>query len=205
MKIFPAAGKCIACPQPSDVEGDHAIACGYAGERIARHDQLRNALYHTCSQACLAPTREERALIPGTDARPADLLLPSWTAGRDTALDVTVVSPLQVAMVRQAAQTPGHALVKRAEDKMLKHGEACRQAGIVFVPLVFETVGGWGEQTVAQVKKMGSALARQTGGEEGEVIRHLVQRVSVLLTRGNAALLLNRMPSSTHPAVNGVN
>ena len=64
--------------------------------------------------------------------------------------------------------------------------------------------GGWGEQTVAQVKKMGSALARQTGGEEGEVIRHLVQRVSVLLTRGNAALLLNRMPSLTHPAVNGV-
>ena len=92
MKIFPAVVKCIACPQPSDIEGDHAIACGYAGERIARHDQLRNALYHTCSQACLAPTREERALIPGTDARPADLLLPSWTAGRDTALDVTVVS-----------------------------------------------------------------------------------------------------------------
>ena len=54
MKIFPAAGKCIACPQPSDVEGDHAIACGYAGERIARHDQLRIALYDTCSQACLA-------------------------------------------------------------------------------------------------------------------------------------------------------
>ena len=52
---------------------------------------------------------KERALIPGTDARPADLLLPSWTAGRDTALDVTVVSPLQVALVRQAAQTPGHA------------------------------------------------------------------------------------------------
>ena len=37
----------------------------------------------------------------------------------------------------------------------------------MFVALVFKTVGGWGEQTVAQVKKMGSALARQTGGEEG--------------------------------------
>ena len=74
----------------------------------------------------------------------------------------------------------------------------------MFVPLVFETVVGWGEPTLAQVKKMGSALARQTGGEEEEVIRHLVQRVSVLLTRGNAALLLNRMPSRILPAVNGV-
>ena len=54
-----------------------------------------------------------------------------------------MVSPLQVAMVRQAAQTPGHALVKRAEDKILKYDEAYRQAGIVFVPLVFKTEGGW--------------------------------------------------------------
>ena len=35
-------------------------------------------------------------------------------------------------MVRQSAQTPGHALVKRAEDKILKHDEAYRQTGIVF-------------------------------------------------------------------------
>ena len=74
---------------------------------------LRNALSQTCTQVCLATTREEKALIPGTNARPADLLLPSWTAGRDTV----------VAMVRQAAQTPGHAQVKRAENKMLKHAD----------------------------------------------------------------------------------
>ena len=106
---------------------------------------------------CITPVVKLVWLQQGTDARQADLRLPSWTAGMET-----VVSPLQVAMVRQAAQTSDHALVKRAEDKILKHDEACKQAGIVFVPLVFETVGGWGEQTVAQVKKIGSVLARQT-------------------------------------------
>ena len=42
----------------------------------------------------LSPVREERALLPGVDARPADVLLLSWHQGHDTALDVTVVSPL---------------------------------------------------------------------------------------------------------------
>ena len=36
----------------------------------------------------------------------------------------------------------------------------------------------WTElKSVAYVKMIGSALARHTGGEEAEVIRHLVQRV----------------------------
>ena len=103
----------------------------------------------------------------------ADLFIPAWTGGKDTALDITVV-PLQVAMVQQAAVTPGHALVKAHERKMAKHGEACRGAGIIFKALPFETLGGWGAESVAQVKMIGSALARHMGGEEAEVIRYLV-------------------------------
>jgi hypothetical protein len=45
------------------------------------------------------------------------------------------------------------------------------------------------------VKKVASAQARQTGEEQSEATRHLYQKLSVLLARGNAALLLNRFPS----------
>ena len=65
---------------------------------IFRHNAIRDALFNTCTQACLAPSREDRALLPGIDARPADLYIPAWTGGKDTALDITVVNPLQVAM-----------------------------------------------------------------------------------------------------------
>ena len=51
-----------------------------------------------------------------------------------------------------------------------------------------ETMGGWHEQIVGQVKKLGSALARQTG-QDSEAIRHLAQRQSILLVKGNSALL----------------
>ena len=52
-------------------------------------------------------------------------------------------------------------------------GEACRREGIVFVPMPMETLGGWHDATVLQVKKIASAQARQTGGELSDVTRHL--------------------------------
>ena len=202
--VFSTAGQCTACARHSDALGDHAISCGYQGERIARHDSLRDALFHTAQQGCLGPTREDRALLPGSEARPADVLIPHWTGGRDTALDVTVVNPLQEKLVRQAATTPGHALTTAYNRKMAQAGEACRREGLVFIPLPMETLGGWHDQTVLQVKKLASAQARHNGEEQSVATRHLYQRLSVLLIRGNSALLLNRIPTFTSPEISGV-
>ena len=74
---------------------------------------------------------------------------------------------------------------------------------MVFLPLPVETLGGWQAQTVAQVKRLGSALARQTGQDESEAIRHLAQRLAVLLAKGNAALLINRVPTFPSPEIDG--
>ena len=65
----------------------------------------------------MGPSREQRALIPGSDAKPADVLIPNWSVGRDAALDITVVNPLQSALVDRAVTTPGHALSKRYAEK----------------------------------------------------------------------------------------
>ena len=53
----------MACPVMSDVMGDHAISCGWGGERITRHNALRDVLFSTCQQAALGPVREDRALL----------------------------------------------------------------------------------------------------------------------------------------------
>ena len=90
----------------------------------------------------------------------AHIFLPGWSGGKDTALDVTVVNPLQQLYVNQSAVNPGHALVKAHERKMARHWENCRAAGIVFQPLALDTLGAWDESTVREVKRMGSALAR---------------------------------------------
>ena len=44
-------------------------------------------------------------------------------------------------------------------------------------------------------------MARQSGREEAECVRHLFQRLSILLVKGNAALFLNRQPHEHSPFV----
>ena len=69
------------------------------------------------------------------------------------------INPLQQRLVRQAATTPGHALTTAYNRKMDQSGDACRKEGMVFIPLPMETLGGWHEQTVLQVKKLAYAQA----------------------------------------------
>ena len=46
---------------------------------------------------------------------------------------------------------------------------------------------------VAEVRKLGSALGRHNGQEEGETTNQLFQRLSILLMKENATLFLNRV------------
>ena len=66
-----------------------------------------------------------------------------------------------------------------------------------------ETTGGWEEGAAALIKKLGKALARASCQEEGEVIRHLFGKLSILLMRTNASLILNRVPNHPNPSTNG--
>ena len=54
--------------------------------------------------------------------------------------------------------------------------------------------GGWHPDAKKEVKKLGAALARHTGQEEGVAVSHLWGRLSILLQRGKAAILGNRNP-----------
>ena len=201
--VYQSAGPCPACLRPSDRFGDHALSCGYWGERITRHNILRDTIFSTAASAALSPVKEGRFLLPGVDRRPADVLLPNWAGGRDAALDVTVINPLQQLTLRGAATTPGHALTVAYDRKMSGAAEACASQGISFIPIVFESLGGIHERAIVEGKKLAAALARHSGQEEGEACRHLFSRLSILLQKGNAAILLNRIPQYPSGTVDG--
>ena len=90
------------------------------------------------------------------------------------------------------------------ENKCRVTEDLCREQGIAFIPVVAESMGSWHKVALEQLKKLGSALARHTGQEEGETISHLMTRASVLLQKGLSALLLNRIPGHPAPDVGGV-
>ena len=179
------------------------MCCGSGGERIARHNHLRDHLHETAAAAGLAPVREARFLIPGEDSRPADVLLPHWVAGQDAAMDVTVVNPCQVATVEGAATTAGHALEHAFARKVRGAAAACQAQGVTFLPMVVESFGGWHEAAAREVGRLGAARARQSGQGEREAVRHLWGKLGMLLQRGNAAILVNRVPSFPLPGIDG--
>ena len=74
---------------------------------------------------------------------PADILLPYWGCGHPAALDVSVIPPLQELTVVEAATSLGHALKVAVRRKLTSNLPACRSAGVDFLPIIVETLGGW--------------------------------------------------------------
>ena len=151
-------------------------------------------IYEAASSASLAPVKEERHLLPGTAARPGDVFIRRWSDGKDAALDVTVTSPLASSNLADATARPGGALEKAYDRKMRDTADACRQQGLVFLPIALETLGGMHHLAVNQLKRLGAALARHTGSDEREVVSQLMQKISLHLMRGNAAMITSRRP-----------
>ena len=122
----------MSCPVPhcrsfGDKFGDHAISCAIGGERIAKHNHVRNALYEAAAQAALAPQKEPSGLLPGSDDRPADIFLPYWSQGKDTALGITVVNPLQGALIEQVAEEGDSGVRHTFNTKMSKYDDRCSE------------------------------------------------------------------------------
>ena len=111
-------------------------------------------------------------------------------------MDVTVINPLQEATVQGAAESPGHALKTRFNSKMVSAAGLCEAEGISFIPLVFESLGGWNEHAIREVKKLSSALSRHSGEEESDQWRKITCRISIILMKGNAALMSGRFTIS---------
>ena len=106
-------------------------------------------------------------------------------------------------LVNKGAAQFGSAAARRHADKMSKYFQVCDREGIQFFPIVVEALGGWHSDAAAAVSKLARQLASHTGREEEETTRYLFQRLSLLLMRRNAALILNRTPFHVSAEVDG--
>ena len=106
LRMLEEGARCPICQGASDAFGDHQVGCGGNGDRIHRHDAIRDVLFSVAQAAALAPRKEVPSLIPGSSSRPADVYLPNWKRGQPAAIDVTVISTLQQQTQTGAANTP---------------------------------------------------------------------------------------------------
>ena len=69
---------CPECRGTADIMGDHQVGCGGNGDRISRHNAIRDVLFTATQSAALAPSKETPGLVPSYLSRSADILLPNW-------------------------------------------------------------------------------------------------------------------------------
>ena len=182
------------CGNTSDIYGDHAIsACAFQGDQTRHHNSLRDALISQAQSAMLAPTKEERHLLDDS-SHPGDITIRHWhrCKGCLTAFDVTVTSPLRKDLLKKSIDEPCCPLIKASELKRQKCCDACIKAGLAFVPLAVATFGAWDSSTIDHIWDFACFAANRAGCDPSLAIKHSFERLSVVLQRSNAGLLINR-------------
>ena len=163
-------------------------------------------LFNTAQSAALAPTKEAPNLVPRFSTRPADILFPNWCCERQDALDLSVISPLQHVQLTlyEAASSPGHALSVGIRRKLTSNLPSCQAAGVDFLPIVVETLGGWCPDAIATIRSIGRASGQPLNSTDPiDMTKHLFGRLAIALWRGNAGLWMHRYPSLP-PSIDGL-
>ena len=194
LRMFEEEFTCPVCQRPADVFGDHQVGCGGNSDRIIRHNAICDIVFSAAQSAALCPRKEVPSLIPGSCSRPADIFIPNWVRHQPTALDVTVISPLQQLTLSGVSSVAGHALQVVENRKRAAHAEHCRSAGVDFVPLVVEALGGSNEDMCSTILSISHLQAQRLGVTTSESFHHLAQRISIALWKGNASLWISRQP-----------
>ena len=86
------------------------------------------------------------------------------------------------------------------QHKLTSHLTGCRSAGVEFIPIVAETLGGLAEDTIHIIRSFGEAIAQRVGLQVSTTYtKHLFHRVATALWRGNSTLWMHRIPTLPPP------
>ena len=189
------SGFCPLCDDVLDPFGHHCRRCCAGGDRVIRHNGVRNIIFNLCCRAGLRPEIEKSGLLlparpsdTASQRRPADVYLPCWTGGLPAALDFAITAPQRQDIVGEAARTPLAAAKAYSQTKRshLATQEACEAQNIRFLPMVCETTGAWAPEALEVLQLICKAAASHTGTDHSALLQETLQRCAASIRRANA-------------------
>jgi hypothetical protein len=173
------------CGEALDVFGDHALCCHFGTSRVFRHNNLRDILGHAAKGAGLsAVVIEKKHQLAESKKKPGDITVQQYHHGFwSSAFDVTVAHPLQKKLIEVAASEAGVAAQEAHDRKLQKALQDCKDEGLQFVPLAWESTGG-ATETVHETIRKWTDLEANRGGYPVTIIRQtLYSQVSCCFWR----------------------
>ena len=162
--VFSEPVPCPLCEQIMDLNGDHALCCKKSGDRITRHNRLRNLVFKLADTGLLRPEMEKLGILGPTDKsrrRPGDVSIKDWSFRRGLAIDVAVICPLAASHLHSTEPCESYA----QHQKIDRYAAAFEKSDYDFAPVVFETSGAVnkeGENVLKQIIRFASNRERIT-------------------------------------------
>ena len=110
------------------------------------------------------------------------------------ALDVTVIHPLQVSILRKSSLARLQGCIHGEEVKHTKYDELCKEEKISLIPLAVEFFGCWGKEATNFFQVVAKDVACRFNSSESDTLLQLYRQLSVCLVRYNAKAVLKRLP-----------
>jgi hypothetical protein len=170
------------------------LACKNGGDIIKRHNKLRNFIFNIAQQCGANPVLEKKNILGDCDSgkRPADVLLPSWSHGKDFAIDVAITDP-----INGTFKLDMEACNKYADKyKHDKYDNGFINTQIEFIPVVFSTFGSLNEEGHSFLKDLFRRNCDSLDKMRCTYITLLWQKLSISLQTENCKMMSKRFKLS---------
>ena len=166
------------------------LSCRSSEGRHKRHSTLTPL---SLSAAGVPSRLEPPGLQQSDGKRPHEMILVPWRSGRHPLVwDATCTDTFAVSYRGQATTAVGCVAAHAEEKTCEKHSHLVHN--YIFQPVVMETSGVIGPNSLSFLRALGSRLAQESG--EANSTAYLLQRLSIAVQRGNAVAILGCASSS---------
>ena len=185
---------CALCPDSAlDPHGHHAATCKHGGDAVLRHNKLRDILVESFPRAHIRVQVEAVSISARIILTPdQQTLVFDWDQGKPAALDLTVVSPLNANILKEAGMTAGAAAQAAEVRKHTANGQRCTNLGWSCIPLAVESYGAWGREAQMCFTLLATRLAVHNSSSKSKMIFELYSRLNLALTRSIARAIITR-------------
>ena len=177
---------CCCCGATVEPLGTHGLSCRFSKGRHPRHASLNDLVKRTLESAEIPSHLEPNGLYRSDGKRPDGVSIVPWKGGRILVWDVTCPDTLAPSHSSLASREAG-SVVQEAEYKKTQKYSHLSPAHF-FVPITVETMGVFGPEARNFFRELARRIKSVT--DDHMTHQYLVQRVSVIIQRGNAAAVL---------------
>jgi len=196
--VFSNSVPCPLCEQTMDLQGDHPLCCKKSGDRITRHNRLRNLVFKLADTGLLSPELEKLGILGVTDTsrrRPGDVSIKNWSLRRGLAIDVAVICPLAASHLHKPEPCESYA----KSEKIDRYAPAFENSDYDFAPVVFETSGALNREGETVLKQIIRFASKREGISHSVFAARAWARLSCCIQFAAAQQILNR--DYTEPVV----